>query len=163
MTQKLGKLRIGKNAEDRREFMEAQKEGDWSGINEDGERVSVSVWDGGMEVRTHQYNGWTRVNYYDGDGDSDGETFDGRHDFYTKLTLAQREQFIAEFINNEMEMLSDATVDERIELMGTDDMATISLQLLQYAEGIRTVEQLEAGHSDGYTHIYETEDEEESV
>lgn len=32
----------------------------------------------GLELRTHQDNGWVRVNYYGADGSYEGESFDGR-------------------------------------------------------------------------------------
>ena len=48
------------------------------GENEDGERVYLSVSDTGMVLRTEQENGWVRVNYYDAEGDTTGESFDGK-------------------------------------------------------------------------------------
>ena len=48
------------------------------GENEDGERVYLSVAQSGIVLRTEQDNGWVRVNYYDAEGNADGETFDGK-------------------------------------------------------------------------------------
>lgn len=50
----------------------------YSGENEDGEHVLVSISHESIVVNTYQSNGWVRVNYYDADGHPDGETFDGR-------------------------------------------------------------------------------------
>lgn len=51
------------------------------GENADGEKVFLCIdRERGIECRTHQHNGWCRVNYYDKDGFHAGETFDGRWD-----------------------------------------------------------------------------------
>ena len=50
----------------------------FSGTNEDGEDVLVSISKTGIVVSTNQSNGWVRVNYYDQDGFPAGETYDGR-------------------------------------------------------------------------------------
>lgn len=51
------------------------------GENADGEKVFLCIdRERGIECRTHQHNGWCRVNYYDKDGFNAGETFDGRWD-----------------------------------------------------------------------------------
>lgn len=50
----------------------------YSGKNEDGEDVTVSIDRTGIVLNTYQQNGWVRVNYYDADGFASGETFDGR-------------------------------------------------------------------------------------
>lgn len=60
----------------------------FSGINEDGENVVVSIVDSGICVRTNQSNGWIRVNYYDVDGNACGETFDGK---WKESHIAHRE------------------------------------------------------------------------
>lgn len=47
--------------------------------NEDGEDQQISIsTSSGIVLRTHQKNGWVRVNYYDIRGLPEGETFDGR-------------------------------------------------------------------------------------
>lgn len=48
------------------------------GVNEDGETVFMSVSDTGIILRTEQENGWVRVNFYNADGEAEGETFDGK-------------------------------------------------------------------------------------
>lgn len=51
----------------------------FTGNNDDGEMVQVSfdsVY--GIVLKTYQNNGWVRVNYYDNQGYSTGEGFDGR-------------------------------------------------------------------------------------
>lgn len=49
------------------------------GVNADGEKVAMSVSrKNGIVLNTYQENGWLRVNYYDTEGFSEGETFDGR-------------------------------------------------------------------------------------
>ena len=48
------------------------------GVNEDGEKVHISISTTGIVVQTYQDNGWVRVNYYGVDGKPEGETFDGR-------------------------------------------------------------------------------------
>ena len=51
----------------------------YSGENEDGERVTLSVdTETGITLETFQHNGWVRVNYYDKYGEIEGETFKGR-------------------------------------------------------------------------------------
>ena len=49
----------------------------YSGVNEDGEQVLVSISADSIVINTFQSNGWVRVNYYDAEGSPDGETFDG--------------------------------------------------------------------------------------
>ena len=51
----------------------------FSGINEDGEAVLISIAKDSIVVKTNQSNGWVRVNYYDENGNPEGETFEGRH------------------------------------------------------------------------------------
>lgn len=50
----------------------------YSGKNEDGENVTVSIDYTGIVLNTYQHNGWVRVNYYDADGNASGETFNGK-------------------------------------------------------------------------------------
>lgn len=66
--------------EGRKELMQKYGKGSWpySGVNEDGEEVLVSISTDSIVVRTNQTNGWVRVNYYDAEGEPEGETFDGR-------------------------------------------------------------------------------------
>ena len=59
-----------------REFGESQTA--YSGVNADGEDVLLSIFTDHITVSTNQHNGWVRVNYYDGDGYAEGETFKGR-------------------------------------------------------------------------------------
>lgn len=47
----------------------------YSGKNQDGENVLVSINDDSICVATMQSNGWTRKNYFDSDGYPCGETF----------------------------------------------------------------------------------------
>ena len=47
--------------------------------NSEGERMTISISaKDGIVTNTYQNNGWIRVNYYDVDGFSEGETFDGK-------------------------------------------------------------------------------------
>lgn len=48
------------------------------GENEDGENVYLSIAHTGIVLKTEQDNGWVRVNYYDENGYSVGEGFDGK-------------------------------------------------------------------------------------
>ena len=50
----------------------------FSGVNENGEDILISIATGSIVVSTYQHNGWVRVNYYNADGYDDGETFKGR-------------------------------------------------------------------------------------
>lgn len=50
----------------------------FTGVDEDGETVHLSISHNGLTLRTEQENGWVRVNYYDADGFATGETFDGK-------------------------------------------------------------------------------------
>lgn len=52
----------------------------FSGVNEDGEDVLVSIANDSIVVSTNQKNGWIRKNTYDADGYDEGETFEGRWD-----------------------------------------------------------------------------------
>lgn len=62
-----------------KEFIHTNDSSIYSGTNVDGEKVAVMLQlNEGMEVYTYQSNGWTRVDYYDGDGFHEGQTFDGR-------------------------------------------------------------------------------------
>lgn len=51
----------------------------FSGINEDGEAILISIAKDSIIVKTNQSNGWVRVNYYDENGNPEGESFEGRH------------------------------------------------------------------------------------
>lgn len=51
----------------------------FSGINEDGEAILISIAKDSIVVKTNQSNGWVRVNYYDENGNPEGESFEGRH------------------------------------------------------------------------------------
>lgn len=48
------------------ELMKRHKEFDvpWSGMNEDGEHIQISVNEDNITVETFQNNGWTRENIY---------------------------------------------------------------------------------------------------
>ena len=52
----------------------------FSGVNEDGEDVLVSIANDSIVVSTNQKNGWIRKNTYGADGYAEGETFEGRWD-----------------------------------------------------------------------------------
>lgn len=61
-------------------FINNTESGIYQGVNTDKEKVFVFLDKGkGMDVKTYQTNGWIRVNSYDKDGFSEGETFEGRH------------------------------------------------------------------------------------
>ena len=65
--------------EDRKELYEILESGLYGCKNEDGEDVLVFFEkDEGMDIHTFQDNGWLRVNYFNNEGYSDGETFKGR-------------------------------------------------------------------------------------
>ena len=51
----------------------------FSGINEDGEAILISIANDSIVVRTNQSNGWIRINYYDENGNQEGEAYEGRH------------------------------------------------------------------------------------
>lgn len=51
----------------------------FSGINEDGEAILISIAKDSIVIKTNQSNGWVRVNYYDENENPEGETFEGRH------------------------------------------------------------------------------------
>ena len=53
------------------------------GRNENGEDTCLSVCRDKITVRTHQYNGWVRINTYWRDGTRE-ETFDGRWKHHEK-------------------------------------------------------------------------------
>ena len=66
--------------EGRKEIIQQYADSDimFTGENSDGETVYLSVSKTGMVLKTEQENGWVRVNYYDADGYSTGESFDGK-------------------------------------------------------------------------------------
>lgn len=66
--------------EGRREIIEkyADSEQAFFGINEDEEQVELHVAKSGIILKTYQKNGWVRVNYYDSEGYSEGESFEGK-------------------------------------------------------------------------------------
>lgn len=66
--------------EGRKEIIRQYANGEtmFTGENADGETVYLSVSNNGMVLKTEQENGWVRVNYYDADGNSSGESFDGK-------------------------------------------------------------------------------------
>lgn len=66
--------------EGRKEIVQQYADSDtmFTGENSDGETVYLSVSKTGMVLKTEQENGWVRVNYYDADGYSTGESFDGK-------------------------------------------------------------------------------------
>lgn len=43
----------------------------FSGINEDGEVILISIAKDSIVIRTNQSNGWVRVNYYDENGNQE--------------------------------------------------------------------------------------------
>ncbi len=64
----------------RRKMMElyGDSQGAYGGVNEEGEDVLVSIARDSIVISTFQKNGWLRKNFYDENGFSAGETFDGR-------------------------------------------------------------------------------------
>lgn len=56
----------------------ADSETMFTGTNEHGETVYLSIAASGIVLKTEQENGWVRVNYYDADGAATGEGFDGK-------------------------------------------------------------------------------------
>lgn len=66
--------------EGRKEIVQQYADSDtmFVGENPDGETVYLSISRTGMVLKTEQENGWVRVNYYDADGCSTGESFDGK-------------------------------------------------------------------------------------
>ena len=51
----------------------------FSGINEDEKAILISIAKDNIIVKTNQSNGWVRINYYDENGNPEGESFEGRH------------------------------------------------------------------------------------
>ena len=45
------------------------------GKNSEGERIAMSIWSDRIILNTFQANGWTRINIYHRDGDTE-ETYD---------------------------------------------------------------------------------------
>ena len=75
------KKMVMETAEDRRDFMEKSKvigEGYFFGENQNGEAITISVYDDGMTITTNQKNHHVRENYYNSEGFSEGESFNGR-------------------------------------------------------------------------------------
>lgn len=62
------------------------------GANEEGENVLISIAKDSIVTHTFQHNGWTRVNYYDFNGNAEGVTFEGRwKDSTVSSTPAEQE------------------------------------------------------------------------
>ena len=68
------------SVEGRRKLMElyGDSKSAFSGNNELGEKVLVSISHTGIILRTFQENGWVRVTYYGRAGHPEGEGFDGK-------------------------------------------------------------------------------------
>ena len=73
LSQNFGDIKV------RRKLMELYGDSQtaYGGVNEEGEDVLVSIARDGIVVSTFQKNGWLRKNYYDENGSSEGETFEG--------------------------------------------------------------------------------------
>lgn len=50
----------------------------FSGVNENGEYVLISIHNDKIIVRTNQSNGWVRIDHYDSDGHYEAEMYDGK-------------------------------------------------------------------------------------
>ena len=50
----------------------------FSGTNQDGEQILLEISPDKIKYTCYQSNGWVRINWYDTEGNPDGETFDGR-------------------------------------------------------------------------------------
>lgn len=48
------------------------------GINQNGEQQHISFSESGAVLTTYQANGFVRINYFDENGQLEGEAFDGR-------------------------------------------------------------------------------------
>lgn len=48
------------------------------GVNEENEKVELSIRRDGLTLRVYQSNGWVRVNEYGAEGQMEGETYEGR-------------------------------------------------------------------------------------
>lgn len=67
--------------EQRKEFIQNNESSIYGGRNIDSEDVIVLLEQGqGMTLKTFQNNGWLRANYYDSEGYSEDELFEGRWD-----------------------------------------------------------------------------------
>ena len=60
------------------------------GVNENGEKVMLSIRKNGITERVFQSNRWVRVNEYDADGCEAGETYEGRWAECPKPTAPDR-------------------------------------------------------------------------
>lgn len=97
MNKKLNKTRLDELAADfdnvasRRQMV--QEFGDYPdalfGVNENGEKVMLSIRKDGITERVFQKNQWVRVNEYDANGYMTGETFEGR---WAELPKAAEEE-----------------------------------------------------------------------
>lgn len=62
-----------------KELIQKTEDGMYPTVSNDGEKVLVFIEKNkGMDVHFYQHNGWIRVDSYDNDGQSIGETFAGR-------------------------------------------------------------------------------------
>lgn len=97
MDKKLNKTRLDElvadfdNVVSRRQMV--QEFGDYPdalfGVNENGEKVMLSICKDGITVRVFQANQWVRVNEYDADGYMTGELYEGR---WAELPKAAEEE-----------------------------------------------------------------------
>lgn len=62
------------------------------GVNENGEKVMLSIRKNGITERVFQSNRWVRVNEYDADGCEAGETYEGRWAECPKPTVPETEE-----------------------------------------------------------------------
>lgn len=61
------------------EFIEDEQPGIYHGANENGETVMLTLLGEGefpLQLRTHQANGWYRINEYDREGEHVGEMYE---------------------------------------------------------------------------------------
>lgn len=64
----------------RKKLMELYGNSDtmFSGVNQDGESVLLSIWPTSMVLTTFQSNGWTRIDTFGADGHKESEVYDGK-------------------------------------------------------------------------------------
>lgn len=62
------------------------------GVNENGEKVMLSIRKNGITERVFQSNRWVRVNEYDADGCEAGETYEGRWAECPKSTAPETDE-----------------------------------------------------------------------
>lgn len=101
------------------------------GVNENGEKVMLSIRKNGITERVFQSNRWVRVNEYDADGCEAGETYEGRWAELPKAAEAEPAEDLE--LSNEQTARNDEIYNAAYEfckVMAEDDDLQWNMEIL---------------------------------